>query len=1269
MLRPHMAALLLAIVACSTPAQAAPAPGMDAGFATPPMAARPWVYWWFEGGYGDKVGMARDIAAMREKGIGGVMHMQTLNGTGMPLPSQPPMLGAEWADWFGEAARLAGQAGMTMGASIVDGWAFGGAWVGKEEAAKMLVCSEFRVSGQGSLVRPLPVPISRLGVYHDVAVVAFPESPTRPLTPASVTGSNTLKGYCDEENWPAVHACDGDPETFWRTSGEPTSASPVWIQCAYSQPLAATGVFVQAMPGAGPRDSELQVSDDGRTFRSVAHFAMDKGGSKLVPFTKTQATYYRLVITSAHAPDVSLADFQILQSGERPVIRRGIKGWDLKSGNRGWWGWAGPNGSLEDEYPNDSSADLSSNQVLDLTSRLLPDGRLNWQVPPGRWTVMRFGWTTVGQPARVSAGGGYEVDVLSTKGADLMFDTAAVRMLEVTGKTAPGVLKALHTDSWEIGADVQGQQPTWTDDFREQFRKRRGYDLLPMLPAMGRRLVDDRETTDRFLTDFRDTIADLIADYYGRLQQRAHQRDTLMNPESGYGSYPLPHIDGLKVFGRADLPMAEIAHTNADVIATADPFCEPLRTAASGARIYGRQIVQAETLTYHPWWGQITAPCQYRRTLNYCFANGLNQAVIHKYVHQPFEYKPGLEDYGIFSRHYTWWPMADGMLGYIGRCQYLLQQGLFVADAAYFIGEGASRYVPSKAGLQPSLPPGYDFDGINAEVILTRLSVRDGRLTLPDGMSYRYLVFAEPRCGTMSPAVLAKIRELVVAGATVVGNPPRRAAGLANRAASDAEIRRLAADLWGPSPAAKGVRKVGAGRVIWGWSLGKLMKADGVKPDVEATADVQSSAGTQQRAGLQDADWIWHAADGGNPPPGVRYFRTSVDVPANSSVAKALVSMTADNEFDLMVNGTECLKSADWARAADADITKLVHAGANRIVVRATNTTGLPSPAGLIGKIVVLLADGRRIEACTDADSWESSVDRVRWATPSTVARLGGGPWGQVDPSAAPRLDWIHRRSGGADIYFLANPTKQVVTLQATLRATGRAPELFDPLTGEIRPLPQFARQGQHTAMPLRFNPYQAFFVVFRDRAPEPKQAIAGLNFPARHAVMDVTGPWTVQFDPAWVSPALAASGDAVRGQIVFDQLTDWTKRPEEGIRHYSGIAAYSTTFTLPEKPDPAGQSRLFLSLGILKDVARVRLNGKDLGVAWCEPWQVELTSAARPGANRLEVDVANLWANRVIGDAARPEAERLTKGNFQSPPQTPLYPSGLLGPVQVLAE
>lgn len=921
--------------------------------------------------------------------------------------------------------------------------------------------------------------------------------------------------------------------------------------------------------------------------------------------------------------------------------------------------------------------DVQSSQVIDLTEFLRPDGRLDWKVPSGRWTIMRFGWTTIGQIARQSAGGGYEVDVLSTKGADLMFDNAAVGMLNATAKTAPGVMKVFHTDSWEIGADAQGQQPTWTPDFREQFRKRRGYDLLPMLPAMARRIVDDSETTERFLTDYRATIADLIADYYGQLQHRAHQANTMMNPESGYGSYPSPHLDGLKVFGRADLPMAEISHDNTSenfssaissgAISSSFSDCDVLRTAASGARIYGRQIVQAETLTYHPWLGQVTAPDRYRKTLNYCFANGLNSAVIHKYVHQPFEFKPGFEDYGIFSRHHTWWPMAEGLLGYIGRCQYLLQQGQFVADAAYFVGEGSSRYVPNKVNLKPALPSGCDYDGMNTEVLLTRLSVKDGRWTLPDGLSYRYLVLTEPYSSTMSTEVLQKIAELVEAGGTLVGKPPTRTPGLANRDAADARLAALVKTLWGDGNSPNGIHAVGKGRVVCGVSIDNLMRQDNSVPDLVAT-DGHLDPFSTDRAGLANASWIWHGIPAGNLVPGTRYFRATIDLPAHSKVQRALVSMSADNEFTLTVNGQECLKSSDWQKVSDADITNFLKAGPNTIQVKAVNTTDDPSPAGLIGKIVVTLPDGMTTELCTDADTWQSSEDASAWTSASIVGPLGCSPWGSLDQPASVSLDWIHRRTKDADIYFVANPSSKPLNIQLALRVTGKVPELFDPLTGRVSGLPSYSTKAQQTLIPMRFEPYQGLFIVFSQKAPTQATANAGPNFQEYEPIFEIKGPWTVQFDPAWVSPALGTSGDLAKGTVVFDQLTDWTKRAETGLQYYSGIATYSTSFNLPDSLPPEVMSKLRLSLGVVKNIARVRLNGKDMGVTWCEPWQADLGAACKPGTNRLEIEVANLWANRVIGDASLSADQRLTKSNFQLGAETPLYPSGLLGPVQILS-
>ncbi len=1266
-------------------------------FQSPPHEAKPWVYYWFEGGYGDPQGIARDLAAMKEKGIGGVMHMQTINAGGLPLPREPKMLGPEWDAWFGEMLRVAHECGMTPSASILDGWSHGGWWVGKENGAKQLVYSEIQIDGPGALATPLPQPLTRLGIYRDVAVVAFKEKTPRPAAPLSVRANNVMAGYCDEENWPAAHAVDGDPETYWRTRHPCAPGSPASLDVDFAQPIKAVGAFVAGMPKAGPAECELQVSGDGRAFRPVTRWTMEPGERKRVAFAETAGRSFRLLVLRAHAPDLQLAEFAVLRQGDEPVLRPGIKWWEFKSANRGWWQWPpNPYDALEEEYPGDDASDLSAAEVLDLTPRLRPGGKLvgrpsgaaddpsrrdgplllDWQAPAGRWTVLRFGWTPLAEPARMGSGG-YEVDVLNTQGADLMMDNAAKRMRELSVQHAGGAPLIFHTDSWEIGAGGKGQQPTWTDDFREQFQRRRGYDLLHFLPALARRIVDGRETTDRFLRDYRDTVADLLADYYGRLQERAHEMNGGINSESGYGSYPHPQMDGLRIFGRADRPMAEFWHPFGQYRSEYMQWVDIMRTAASAARIYGRRIVQAETLTFNPTAGQFTPPSQYRRTLHEAWARGLNQAVIHKYTHQPFEVRPGMLDYDIFNRHFAWWPLADGFIGYMGRCQYLLQQGDFVADAAYLVGEGASRFVPGREYLRPVLPLGYDYDGMNAEVLLTRVSVENGQLTLPacpampgaqsgDGLRYRYLVLCEPQCRTLSPAVLGRIRDLVNAGATVVGPPPQAAPGLTDRAAADARIKALTKELWGEFPGADGEHKVGQGRVIWGRSMEDIMAADGVKPDVEISAGGRS----QNRAGLAGASWIWHAADGALPPPCDRLFRSTIDIPEGRKAVMARVSMTADNAFVLWLNGTEICRGYNFNKVFDAELAvQRLHAGRNEILVRATNGGDAPNPAGLIGKLVITLDNGGRIERKTDVAGWESSAGGDRWAAAGLVGPLGCGPWGQIEDRVVPNVTWIHRRSRDADIYFLANPLSQPLDVTVTLRAKAKTVQTFEPLDGSVQDLPEesVAADGR-TTVTLHFEPEQAFFVVLRDG---PAKKATTRNRPELKPGLTVEGPWRVTFDAQWVRPLPpSAAPGAKEWSVVFDGLEDWSKRPEDGLKGYSGMAVYRTSFDLPAKASP--EHLVFVDVGVVKEMARVELNGRDLGVAWCPPWRVTIPGGLlEERGNRLVISVANTWNNRLCADNALPEKERLTRVGHnlhQEAARRGPQPSGLLGPVRLMS-
>ncbi len=1081
-------------------------------FAAPPQEAKPWVYWWFEGGWGNPPAMARDIAEMKAKGIGGVLHMQTVNQGGLPLPKEIKMLSPEWETWFAEMVRLPSEAGMGVAASIVDGWAHGGSWIGPAEAAKQLVYSETQVDGPGKLAAPLPQPRTVAKLYRDVAVVAFKERTLRPAPPREVTANNVDITFPAEMPGPAADAVDGDPETYWCTrkpGAKAPKSTPARLDLDYGSALRAVGAFLVIPPTGGVTVADIEASDDGTTWRAVTHLTLKPGESRRVEFAPVEARRFRLSLPEATERSLQVAEFQILRQGDEPWLRRGIKWWGFKSANRGWWGQPpNPYEALEEQYPEDGTSDVTAAGVLDLSDKLQADGRLDWEAPAGRWTILRFGWTPVGELSRLGSGG-YEADVLNTKYADLVMDKVAQPMRDLSVKHAGGAPILFHTDSWEIGVGVQGQQPTWTDDFREQFRKRRGYDLLAYLPALAHRLVDSRETTERFLRDDRDTVSDLIAAYYGRLQERAHQMNGGIDSESGYGSYPDPQMDGLQVFGRSDRPMAEQWHTAAQPQYLT--YVDIMRTAASSARIYGHRFVQAETLTAFGMVGLVTAPVAYRRALHDGWARGLNQAVIHKYTHQPFEDKPGLIDYDVLNRHMSWWPLADGFISYLSRAQALLQRGDFVADAAFFVGEGATRFVPGRKFLKPELPDGYDYDGINAEALLTRADVKDGRLVLPNGPSYRYLVFCEPQCVTMRPETLGKIRRLVEHGLTLVGKRPTRTPGLTDLAASESGLKADADALWGAEQAEQGDRKVGKGRVVWGRPLGELLAADGNPPDCEATRS--------------------------------------------------------------------------------------------------------------------------------------------------------GKPF---------EISWLHRRSGDEEIYFLANPLNQQVDILVNLRAKGRSVRLFDPLDGSTRDLPEtsVAADGR-TTVPLRFEPEQAYFVVVGNSNSQAIVRNGEKNFPELKPVQELTGPWQVSFDTAWVAPLpTGVAANAPQVTVTFDPLVDWTKRPEEGIKAYSGVAVYRKVFDcqLPAVGDP-----LYLSLGEINNLGRVRLNGRELGVAWCPPWRVTIPKGLlKAQGNELVIEVANLWNNRLVADAALPAERQLTKMGKGCQGWMLTYgrphPSGLLGPVRLVS-
>ncbi|MBI5380508.1 MAG: glycosyl transferase family 2 [Opitutae bacterium] len=738
-------------------------------------------------------------------------------------------------------------------------------------------------------------------------------------------------------------------------------------------------------------------------------------------------------------------------------------------------------------------------QVVDLTAKVQPDGTLEWEVPPGNWIIVRTGHRMTGSRLMIAQpeADGLSIDWFAPEGLELQFKNLGEPMLAAAGDLAGTTLKYFCGDSFEDGF------PNWTEKILERFAHYRGYDARPYLPVLAGYLVGSAEISDRFLHDYRKTVADCMADHhYRRFAELCHARGVAMQSEAaGPSRSGTICFDGLKNLGHCDRPMGEfwlgVRHTDPDGLnpklgygttRLEDGQNKVTKMVASAAHIYGRTLAPAESFTTYRHWQD--SPATLKPAADRAFCEGINRLVVHSTTAtRPEDGLPGYE-YGAgthFNPNITWWQQSGPFLDYLGRCQFLLQQGLFVADVLYYNGDWAPNIVPPKH-VDPALGAGYDYDVCNADVLLHRLSVRDGRIVLPDGMSYRLLVL--PDTPRMPVEVAAKLRELVRAGATLVGPKPTQDPGLKNYPRCDDELRAIAAELWGACDGQQVTQQTfGRGRVFWGVTLREILQKDGVSPDFE----------------------------------------------------------------------------------------------------------------------------------CAEA---------------------------------APAPDFLHRTTATAEIYFVSNRAAHALRADATFRVADRRPEIWDPVSGERWTPREFRRAAGRTTVPLEFAPNQSLFVLFRTPEAAAAEPAPERNFLRLAAGQELTGAWTVKFDPQWGGPA----------EIEFAQLDDWITRPEEGIKHYSGKATYVKRFDCRD----AGRGRLFLDLGKVKDIAEVRLNGRKLGIVWTAPWRVEITAAVRPTDNQLEIDVVNLWPNRLIGDAKLPAEQRRTRTNITLPATVSLLPSGLLGPVVI---
>jgi len=788
-------------------------------FVTPPDEAKPWVNMFWIGRI-TPADITQHMEELKAKGAGGAMLID-LNAT-----ADAPYMSGNWRDLFRHSVREADRLGLKIGVNTCPGWPCGGPWITPEHGAWMMVNSETVIKGPQKFVGKLVEPKGKGALYADVAVQAFPiPEGTANLPPVVTVSSNPGD---------LPNLLDGNFNTLWKPAA--TDEKP-WILVDFGE---AHGVDWLWMDMGG--QVVIEASEDGVAFKPIATMVGPGGNTIYQAVPATTARCFRIgVPKDATVRDIALGSQAEVERVARMAAKRGITN---PLGVTATRQIDQVNFVREDLAALPHDRPLALRERINLTGKVAEDGTLNWKVPAGSWKVVRIGRTTTGQ--KLAFGNGLVTDYLNPAAMEQHYGKGIKPLLGDAG--------GLVGKSWQYSIEDNFEADlmySWTPKMLEEFKTRRGYDPVPYLGALAGEIVDSVGITDRFLADVRRTIADCAADqHYGRWAELAHADGLKVRAEAGGQHHPRLYFnDGLMNQGRVDVPVAEfweieLWKENQGAPADHNTITTPgwmdgaqnvnAKQAASAGHLYGKSLVASEAFTSggrRARWG--TAPADLLMHANTAFCEGINALSIHgSATSGPENGLPGKSVFGgiHFSHNQTWWNQgAEQLLSYLTRCCFMLRQGLFVADVLYYSGDEVPNFIPPK-NIDHSRGFGYDYDVCNSEIILTRLSVKDKRIVLPDGMSYRVLVL--PERPVLPLSVAKKIQELVDAGATVIGPKPLRTPGLTGYPQSEKDLKTIADKLWGTktnSPVMQ--RAFGKGRVICGRSIREVLAQDKVPVD------------------------------------------------------------------------------------------------------------------------------------------------------------------------------------------------------------------------------------------------------------------------------------------------------------------------------------------------------------------------------------------------------------------------------------------------------
>lgn len=854
-------------------------------FRNPPESARPWVLWYWMHGAVSKEGITADLEGIQKNGIGGV-YLACIYDTVARIPFDKParQLSPEWWGMVNHAMKECKRLGLKMAFHVSDGFALaGGPWIKPEQSMQKLVWTKTYIKAGAEATIQLEQPETKEGFYKDVAVYAYP--------------ANSSNAFSETVTIPSVTTSTGEKAPYLAFPGDDSktfrSDSSCWIQYKYPKPFTLRSLTTHT----GSRQYQaqrfiVQSSNDGIVFNTVIKLTPPRHGwqnddeDNTFSIPPTTAKYFRFVFdkegTEAGSEDLDAAKWKPtlkvmgIYLSDEPVVNQ----YQAKNGSV----WRVAENTSEHMVPAGDAVPFKS--IINLTHKMDKEGNLKWKPSSGEWVIVRIGHTSTGHTnATGGAAKGLECDKFDPAAIKLQFDNWYGKAFSETGPgLAKEVLKIFYIDSWEAGSQ------NWNKTFAAEFKKRRGYDLMPYLLVMTGTPVNDAATSEKVLHDVRQTLAELVNDiFYVTLRKLADQKSLGFTAEN---VAPTMLSDGLLHFKTVDFPTGEFWLKSPTHDKPNDMF-----DAISAAHIYGKNIVQAEAFTnLRMEWNEHPGNIKVVGDRN--FAMGMNKPIVHVMTHNPWiDRKPGmtLGSIGLFfQRDQTWFDQSKAWVDYMARVSALLQQGKPVADIGVFIGEevprrsilpdrlvsslpgifGKERVASEKLRLENKGQPqrvmpsgvghsanmadpedwtdalrGYKYDCFNPDALL-KAKVVDGQVVFPSGATYKIVVFPgkmlmNPNSNLVSAAVARKILELKEAGATIIIE--KRAVNTIGLKEKDAALQKAWAQLF---------IKSGKGRVIETPYMEKTFESLGVARDIDITAGTALLAWAHRKLDNSDVYFI-----------------------------------------------------------------------------------------------------------------------------------------------------------------------------------------------------------------------------------------------------------------------------------------------------------------------------------------------------------------------------------------------------------------------------